>query len=539
MLKELKIKSMLLIGFGITICLSVAILLTAIFSMMMLGGNLNELSDQRLPQTIILGDLKENILVATNHMQKGFLAVEKVKLDKAIEDMLGTRKAITENFDKLKVSLNTEKGKELYQAMVDARKPNAAKRDQVVKSLKDGNIQDAMMLLDEYESLQAAYLKSVKDMEDYIRGLSKESTGRSQRNALIAIMTMMILGVLTIAIALVVAYRTIKGITRPLNEAVETANMIAGGNLTIRIENAGSNETGQLLAAMQTMVDKLKSVISDIKQASESVATGSERLNVNSEEITRTMSEQSSRSSQIASATEEMSQTVIDIARNASNIAESSSETAAIAKKGAEIVENSVVESKTIAETVSMSAQIMHSLGEKSKQIGEIVSVINNIADQTNLLALNAAIEAARAGEQGRGFAVVADEVRKLAEHTANATSEISQMIGSIQGEVDSAVESMGRTNDKVNVGLKYSLEAGEQLKAIVESVVALQNLVQQIATATEEMSATSEAISSDIQAVAGGAKEISGGSIRISQSSSELAKLAGQLKMVVSQFVV
>jgi methyl-accepting chemotaxis protein len=251
------------------------------------------------------------------------------------------------------------------------------------------------------------------------------------------------------------------------------------------------------------------------------------------------MTDQANRSNQIATAAEEMSQTVIDIAKNASNIAQSSSETAAIAKKGEEVVEKSVIESKTIVETVNASAHVMQSLGQKSKQIGEIIDVINDIADQTNLLALNAAIEAARAGEQGRGFAVVADEVRKLAERTAKATSEISSMIGSIQGEVASAVDAMNHTNEKVNVGLQYSVEAGEQLKAIVQSVTSLQNLVQQIATATEEMSTTSEAISGDIQAVAGGAKEILGGSDQIAQSSSELARLAGDLKVIVQQFKV
>ncbi len=331
----------------------------------------------------------------------------------------------------------------------------------------------------------------------------------------------------------------IRSITKPLNEAVDTAEKIAAGDLTIRIDNTSNNETGQLLNAMKTMVEKLKGVIGDIKQASASVASGSEQLSAGSEEITRTMNDQSNRSSQIAAAAEEMSQTVIDIAKNASNIAESSSRTADIAQAGADVVNKSVVESRTVADTVNTSALVMQTLGEKSKQIGAIVAVINDIADQTNLLALNAAIEAVRAGEQGRGFAVVADEVRKLAERTGKATAEISQMIGAIQGDVDNAVNSMSTTNEKVLIGLQYSIEAGEQLTAIVRSVTDLQNMVQQIATATEEMSTTSEAISGDIQAVASGAKEISNGSDQIAQSSSELASLAGRLKNSVDQFRV
>lgn len=537
MLKDMKIKSKLSIGFGAMILAPIAISLIALISMAALGNNINQLGNQRIPQSIILGDLTQSILLATTYLQKGFIAENKENLDKAVEGMLGTRKAITENFDKLKASLATEKGKELYQAMVDARKPNAAMRDKIVKALKDGNKQEAVALLGEYEPLQAAYLKSVNNMEDYVRELSKRSSEGSIHNVQITRVLIIALGLLAVSVAILISFSIIRSITRPLNEAVDTANRIASGDLTVSIENTGSNETGQLLAAMRTMVAKLKGVIGEMKRASENVASGSEQLSANSGQITRTMNEQSNRSSQIASATEEMSQTVMEIARSVSDIAQSSSETASVARKGAEVVENSIAESKTIVETVSTSSRVMQSLGEKSKQIGEIVDVINDIADQTNLLALNAAIEAARAGEQGRGFAVVADEVRKLAERTANATSEISQMIGSVQGEVTSAVESMDRTNDKVNVGLRYSLDAGEQLTTIVRSVTALQDLVQQIVTATDELSATSETINGDIQAVAGGAREISGGSDEIAQSSLELAKLAEQLKTAGDQF--
>jgi methyl-accepting chemotaxis protein len=251
------------------------------------------------------------------------------------------------------------------------------------------------------------------------------------------------------------------------------------------------------------------------------------------------MSEQSNRSTQIATSAEEMSQTVVDIAKNAANIATSSTDTATIAHQGAQVVEKSVVETRAIADTVTASTAVMKTLGERSQAIGEIVAVINDIADQTNLLALNAAIEAARAGEQGRGFAVVADEVRKLAERTAKATAEISDMIRSIQSEVDNAVRAMESTNEKVDVGLKYSIEAGEQLEKIVQSVSGLQSMVQQIASATEEMSATSEMISGDIQGVANGAREVSGGSDQIGQASSELARLSGQLKLIVDHFKV
>jgi len=318
----------------------------------------------------------------------------------------------------------------------------------------------------------------------------------------------------------------------------EIAGKIAEGDLTMHVERHGEEATGAF-AAMNRMTVKLKGIVTEVKSASESVASGSEELSASSEQITRNMNSQSGRAAQIATSSEELSQTVIDIAKNASNIAVSANETAAIAQKGAAVVNKSVEESKAIAVTVDHSSKVIQTLGERSKQIGDIVAVINDIADQTNLLALNAAIEAARAGEQGRGFAVVADEVRKLAERTAKATSEIGGMIGSIQSEVGNAVQAMDDTTKKVENGLKYSRDAGEQLNAIVSSVNTLQGMVQQIATATEEMSTTSEAISGDIQEIANGSRDISGGSDQIARSATELARLAGSLKVIVQQFKV
>jgi methyl-accepting chemotaxis protein len=375
----------------------------------------------------------------------------------------------------------------------------------------------------------------VDDIEAIIKKEEDKKRTALKQEIAILVGAALLVTILAVIVAMMVFKKTLAQLGADPADLATIAARIADGDLSVSFET-GKKLTG-VYAQIQRMADKLKGMVGEIKTASASVASGSEQLSASAEEIGRTMTEQSNRCSQIATSAEEMSQTVVDIAKNAANIATSASDTASVARQGAQVVEKSVSETRAIADTVTASASVMKTLGERSQAIGEIVAVINDIADQTNLLALNAAIEAARAGEQGRGFAVVADEVRKLAERTAKATSEISDMIHSIQKEVDVAVRSMESTNEKVEVGLQYSVEAGEQLSRIVQSVTGLQSMVQQIASATEEMSATSEMISGDIQGVADGAREISQGSEQISKASSELARLSGQLKVIVDYF--
>jgi methyl-accepting chemotaxis protein len=255
--------------------------------------------------------------------------------------------------------------------------------------------------------------------------------------------------------------------------------------------------------------------------------------------ITKRLEDQTNRISQIASSTTEMSQTLVDVAKNTSAIATTSEDALKVAENGEDVVKEVIKETMSIMDKVAELSRLIKSLGERSKQIGEIVNVINDIADQTNLLALNAAIEAARAGEHGRGFAVVADEVRKLSERTTNATGEVGTMIKAIQSEMGLAVSTMDESQHKVEKGVDLSKKAGDALDGIVKSVNDLQLMAQQIASATEEMSVTSESISSDVEAIASLSKETTNGATDIEQASDNLAILSTDLTKVIGKFKV
>ncbi|MDI6725570.1 MAG: methyl-accepting chemotaxis protein [Smithellaceae bacterium] len=380
---------------------------------------------------------------------------------------------------------------------------------------------------------------SFKNLLELENKLSRERYNFSLDSFRSAVTILILVLVIAIGVSVLISILVTKLITAPINDAISATIKVTEGDLTQHLEIFSTDEIGQMVSAIQTMVGKLKSVLTEVKSAAHTLASASEELSASSEQMSRGVAEQSGRASQIATSSSEMSQTVMDIAKNASSISSAAADTAKTARDGGEVVRGSVDEVKAIADTVKDSAQMVSSLGKRSKQIGEIASVISDIADQTNLLALNAAIEAARAGEQGRGFAVVADEVRKLAERTAKATSEIGGMIKAIQDEVQSTTVSMNKGTERVKVGVEYSTKAGEALNKIVKSVEGLQSMVQQIASATEEMSTVSEEISGDIETIATVSKETSSSSEQIARSSSDLARLAIKLSDIVGQFKV
>jgi methyl-accepting chemotaxis protein len=262
-------------------------------------------------------------------------------------------------------------------------------------------------------------------------------------------------------------------------------------------------------------------------------------MRAHAEQISSSVRDQTERSGQIVASATAMTQTCIEIAKNTAQVSSVAETTSRSAEEGETAINESVDDVKTIATTVEEFSGIVSSLGERSAQIGEIVGVINDIADQTNLLALNAAIEAARAGEQGRGFAVVADEVRGLAERTAKATLEINEMILAIQQEVARAVKSMEDGTKMVDKGVERSIRGKEIFHAIVDDVRALQGMVREIATATEELTHASEQIGMDISVIAEGTSGTQSGIENISVEAHGLEELSEKLEAVISYFTL
>ncbi|MBI5327339.1 MAG: methyl-accepting chemotaxis protein [Deltaproteobacteria bacterium] len=311
------------------------------------------------------------------------------------------------------------------------------------------------------------------------------------------------------------------------------------GNLTTEVKIYSSDEIGQIGDAFNKMIKKFHDITKGICSGTGELASASEELSASAERIVSGSDEQSIRAAQVASAAVEMSATIVEIAKNASSAANSAREASKAAKKGGYIVGSSIASMNNIMSATQETGKVISTLGGRSNEIGKIIKVINDIADQTNLLALNAAIEAARAGEQGRGFAVVADEVRKLAERTTKATKEIRGMIGAIQDDTGRALSVVEGEVKAVEDGVRLAEDAGASLNAIIQQVENVTNMIQQIAAAAEEQSTAADQIGGDIETVAGITKEAAVRAKQVKEEGSKIASLASVLKSNVEMFRV
>jgi methyl-accepting chemotaxis protein len=338
---------------------------------------------------------------------------------------------------------------------------------------------------------------------------------------------------------LALCYFISRGITRTLGYVDESLEEMSsgGGDLTRRLKVERDDETGSLASSFNNFLDNLKEIVVRINQNAVNVAGSADNLNRTSSAIASGTERAASQSASVAIACEEMAATSAEIAGNCIRTVEISNRATQTALKGSEVVDHAVKSIQRIAVKVQESAKTVASLGTRSEQIGNIVGTIEDIADQTNLLALNAAIEAARAGEQGRGFAVVADEVRALAERTTKATREIGEMIKAIQSETQSAVNAMEEGVQEVERGTEDASRSGQALEEILNQVGDLTSQINQIATAAEQQTATTHEISKSMHQITGVVGDASKSSQVTAGAASELASMAEELKQIVAQF--
>jgi methyl-accepting chemotaxis protein len=412
----------------------------------------------------------------------------------------------------------SERVKESIQSKDELGRLNANMREVVAKQLEESN------------------------KEVTTAGTNQEEAIQSLNTTMNANMSIgLITGIGGIIAVLLLNGWNIRSITKPLGNLYATVTDIAKGegDLTKRLEVRGNDEIASICTHVNTLMEKLQGSFRGVKDDTSVLNISADKLSETSGVLSKRIEDESIETATLATAAEEMSATVVDVARNAHSAADFSSTVRDTAVRGVEVVMKSVDGIKELATSVEEVSGTMEKLSISSQKIGEIVSVISDIAEQTNLLALNAAIEAARAGEQGRGFAVVADSVRQLADRTGQSTGEISSMIREIQTEVDEALTLIGKGLQKAGVGVDLATQAGEALKRIVAGVEQIDGMVDQIAAAANEQSTTVDSMVSRINHVAMISRESAEETKGLTSTAGELKRVSAELKVLTDQFKV
>jgi methyl-accepting chemotaxis protein len=386
----------------------------------------------------------------------------------------------------------------------------------------------------------AALEKAFDDLSALERRLADETYAGAQKQASVALSINIFVLLSAIAVAGTLGYLTARRLLAQLGGepalAVEVALRVARGDLTAEIPKAPS---GSLIDSMSTMRDGLRGTISRMAHNSGALSTAAEQLAAASDQVAKRSGEQNDAAASMAAAIEELSVSINSVADNAKLTAATSEHSGATAQEGAGIVLEAATEMENIAQSVSDVASAIKALGEHADRISSVVTVISEVAAQTNLLALNAAIEAARAGEQGRGFAVVADEVRKLAERTTSSTAEIRQMISEIQSSSTTAMNAMSVAGRRVGSGVDLARRAGDAIRRIETEATEVLAAVNEISASLREQGTVTGDAARHVEEIARGADDNARMAAQSAAAASALGTLAGSMRQDVEHFRV
>ena len=368
--------------------------------------------------------------------------------------------------------------------------------------------------------------------------LNDQNVKRDQESGQ-AVLMIMVATLLAVVLSIIAALTITRQITRPLNDTLRVVERVASGDLSQNLMIERKDELGKLQGSIQRMTLSLRELIGGIRDGVTQIASAAEELSAVTEQTSAGVNSQKVETDQVATAMHEMTATVQEVARNAEEASEAAVAADQQAREGERVVGEAIAQIERLASAVDHSSDAMGALKLESDKIGSVLDVIKSVAEQTNLLALNAAIEAARAGEAGRGFAVVADEVRSLAQRTQKSTEEIEGLIARLQSGTQQASTVMNSSRELTVSSVELTRRAGSSLESITRTVSAIQSMNQQIAAAAEQQSATADEINRSVINVRDVSEQTSAASEETAASSIELARLGNHLQVLVSRFTV
>ncbi|MBL8415225.1 MAG: methyl-accepting chemotaxis protein [Propionivibrio sp.] len=541
MLKRMRIGTMLTFGFGVVILLMTLMVAITHLRVTDFATSIGEIHHNIYPNTSAAASIRFNVVKNwSNTLMLGTIGNKEV-IKRINEEMASSNKIIGESFNVLKQEFNTDEGSKLVAAALAANEDFNSKRKEYMAMLAEDDKDPAnFFLVGPLKSSLEDYLGSINKIFAAMTARLDAETARSLEAASQTRAINLIIGFIALLAAMGSAVLMVCTVSKQLGgevfEAGNIAREISEGNLSVNI-SVRSGDSSSLLASLKSMRDRLRSMAGEIQGSARQVTETAHKVSQAAAEVAQASTSQSDASGFAAAAVEELTVSIGHLSHNAEDAHTFSQQASELSQNGEAVIRSAGMEMEKIARSVQSSSAIIAELEQRSNEISTVVNVIKEIADQTNLLALNAAIEAARAGEQGRGFAVVADEVRKLAERTSKSTQEIALTVGKIQQGTLAAVHSMVSGVEQVQFGSRMAEQAGQSIGEIQSGSAQVVAAVNDISSALKEQSAASNDIARSIEQIAQRVTANKTASEKVAAAAIEMGNLADGLSASVRFF--
>lgn len=540
MLRNISIASRASIGFSLVVALTT---LLGVFALNKLEGmreSSRQISDDWLPGVMILSHGAQNVQRIRALTLRIMISRDPMSLEQNYRKIDALKAETREAMEQYEKTILVDEDRAMFQRFQAAEAAYMSLQTKVIDLSRKDKLDEARDIINgEMNPRADALSKALADLiELNNRGANGAAANsvevfQSARSGVIGALVIVALASCVVAIGL------IRSIVLPLRQSVQVAETVATGNLTTRIVVTGNDEPARLMGALATMQSNLRDTIMSIAESSNQLASAAEELSAVTEDACRGLHQQNGEIEQAATAVNEMTSAAEDVARNATSTADATRSSDLTAQQGRQQVLRTVEAIAELASGVTATAGEVENLAERVRDISQVVDVIRSVAEQTNLLALNAAIEAARAGEAGRGFAVVADEVRSLAHRTQSSTQEIEQLVTAIEGGTVLAVNAMKGSNTRARDTLDVAHAAGQALDQIASSFTQINERNLVIASAAEQQAQVAREVDGNLTTIRDLAAQTAAGATQTTAASQELSRLAVSLNGLVSKFSV